>query len=165
VPYKDPERRRQYGRDWIKRNAEKAREAMRRWRSVHPEEHNADTRLDYSRHREARLARSSEYHRAHPEISRARFQNYRARKLAAEGSFTPTEWLALVELHGGRCAYRGEEGPLEVDHRIPLSRGGSNRIDNILPACRSCNAKKHNMTEEEFRARLAAEECDDLQSD
>lgn len=40
---------------------------------------------------------------------------------------------------------------------MPLARGGSNSIDNILPACGRCNRRKHLMTEEEFRARLAAE--------
>jgi len=157
MAHKDPERRREYGREWMKRNPEKAREAMRRRRVAHPDEHNEESRLYYARNRDARLAQSAEYHRQHPEIGRARWQNYRARKLAAEGSFTPTEWLALVERYDGRCAYCGRRGPLEADHRIPLGRGGTNRIENILPACRSCNGRKHRMTEEEFRARLAAE--------
>jgi 5-methylcytosine-specific restriction endonuclease McrA len=164
VPYKDPERRREYGREWIRKNAEKAREAMRRWRVAHPEEHNEKNRLYYARHREERLAQSAAYHREHPEVGRARWQNYRARRVAAAGSFTSAEWLAVVEEHAGRCAYCGEGGPLEADHRIPLSRGGTNAIDNILPACRRCNAKKHQMTEQEFRARLAAERGDNLQS-
>ena len=47
--------------------------------------------------------------------------------------------------------------PLEQDHRVPLDRGGMNWIENILPACRVCNARKHLMTEDEFRARLATE--------
>lgn len=157
MPFKDPERRRAYGREWMKRNPEKAREAMRRWRTAHPEEHNADTRVDYANHRELRLAQSSAYHKEHPEVGRARVQNYRARKLAAEGAFTPAEWLVLVEQYGGRCAYCGARDPLEADHRVPLSRGGTNDISNILPACRSCNAKKHMLTEEEFRRRLADE--------
>jgi 5-methylcytosine-specific restriction endonuclease McrA len=165
VPYKDPERQRAYGRDWMRRNADKARAAMRRWRAAHPEEHAKDNREYYVRHREERLAQSAEYHSDHPEVGRARWQNYRTRKIAAEGAFTAQEWLALVAMYGGRCAYCGIEGPLEADHRIPLSRGGTNRIENILPACRSCNGRKHRMTEEEFRARLASEQGDDLQSD
>ncbi len=160
MPYRDPERRRRYGREWIRRNAEKAREAMRRWRAAHPEEHGADNRSYYARHRDERLAQSASYHHEHPEVGRARGQNRRAREASAEGSFSPAEWLALVQRYDGRCAYCGDLGPLEADHRSPLSRGGSNRIDNILPACRSCNARKHRMTEEEFRARLAREQRD-----
>ena len=165
MPFKDPEKQRAYGRDWMKRNPDKAREAMRRWRAAHPKEHSDDNRAYYNRHRDERLQRSAAYHRANPHVGRARTQNYRARKIAALGSFTAAEWLALVEQCQGRCAYCGETGPLEADHRIPLARGGTNNIDNILPACRRCNAKKHLLTEAEFRARLALERRDDLKSD
>jgi 5-methylcytosine-specific restriction endonuclease McrA len=164
VAYKDPERQRQYARDWLKRNADKARAAVRRWRIAHPEDHNAKNRLYYARNREERLAHTAEYHREHPEVGRTKSQNYRARKFAAVGSFTSAEWLALVEAHAGRCAYCGEIGPLQADHRTPLSRGGTNTIDNILPACQKCNARKHMLTEAEFRARLASERGDNLQS-
>jgi len=134
MPFKDPEKQRAYGRDWMKRNPDKAREAMRRWRAAHPKEHGEDNRAYYGRHRDERLEQSAAYHRANPQVGRARTQNYRARKIAALGSFTAAEWLALVEQYQGRCAYCGETGPLEADHRIPLARGGTNHIDNILPA-------------------------------
>lgn len=49
MPYKDPEERRAYGREWIRNNAEKAREAMRRWRKNHPDEHAAQSRERYAR--------------------------------------------------------------------------------------------------------------------
>ncbi len=157
MAYKDPERGRAYGREWMKRNPDKAREAMRRWRAAHPGQRNADRRSYYARHREQMLAQSAQYHREHREVGRARWQNYRARKRAADGSFTPSEWLTLVETDQGRCAYCGSTSVLEADHRIPLARGGTHLIANILPACRSCNARKHHMTEEEFCARLVSE--------
>jgi 5-methylcytosine-specific restriction endonuclease McrA len=164
MPYKDPEEQRAYAREWMRRNPEKAREATRRWRLAHPERHNEKNRRYYSRNREVRLAHTTTYHREHPEVGRARSENYRARNRAALGSFTAAEWLALVAQYGGRCAYRGEAGSLEADHRIPLDRGGTNFIENILPACRRCNAEKRTMTEAEFRARLAGEQPPDLQS-
>ena len=157
VPYKDPERQRRYGREWMKRNPEKAREAMRRWRAAHPEAHRADKRAYYKRHRERLLLQSGEYHRRRPEVRKASDSRRRIAKLLGGPSYTAAEWLALVARYGGRCAYCGAIGPLQADHRIPVARGGTNDIGNILPACRSCNARKHLMTEAEFRARLAQE--------
>jgi 5-methylcytosine-specific restriction endonuclease McrA len=163
VAYTDPERGRAYGREWMKRNPEKAREAMRRWRARNPELVR-ERRRRYKR--AARLrdgakmnAQRAAYLASHPEVTRAKEQAYRARRIAAPGAFTGAEWLELVARWGNVCAYRGEQGPLEPDHRLPLTRGGTNYIENILPACRNCNARKHTMTEEEFRARLAAEDA------
>jgi len=132
---------------------------MRRWRNRHPSDHSEDSRSYYRRHRE-RLARYfAEYQRTHADLRRQLAARRRARKLEAAGSFTVAEWRALVEVWGGRCAYCGERAPLEVDHRVPLARGGNNSIDNILPACGRCNRRKHAMSEREFRARLAAEKA------
>lgn len=86
---------------------------------------------------------------------RERWTRRRARELAAVGSWTFVEWEALVVRYDGCCAYCGVRGKLTVDHRVPLSRGGSNSIDNILPACASCNRSKGARTEEEFMLVLA----------
>ncbi|MEP7003320.1 MAG: HNH endonuclease signature motif containing protein [Chloroflexota bacterium] len=158
MPYADPDKRRAYGREWIRRNGEKAREAMRRWRERHPDEHRAENAAYYARNAERLNKRIAEYHRANPAVVRAKSQRHRALRKGAEGAFTPQQWKDLVAVHGGRCAYCRCDVPLEPDHRVALSRGGSNRIDNILPACRRCNARKHRMSEAEFRARLAAEQ-------
>ena len=158
MAYQDPERQRAYARDWLKRNPQKARDAARRWSKSHPEQRRAAKRLYYARHRKQHKAVMAAYHRAHPEVLRAKSNAYRARARAAEGQFTSAEWRALVESYAGKCAYRGEAGPVQVDHRTPLTRGGANSIDNILPACRKCNTEKGQLTEAEFRARLAAEQ-------
>jgi 5-methylcytosine-specific restriction endonuclease McrA len=159
MPYRDPERRRAYGREWIKSNPEKARAAMRKWRTRHPSDHSEDSRAYYARHRERLAGYFAEYQRTHPDLRRQLAARRRARKLEATGSFTVAEWLALVEVWDGRCAYCGERAQLEIDHRVPLARGGTNSIDNILPACGPCNRRKHAMSEREFRARLAAEKA------
>jgi len=57
----------------------------------------------------------------------------------------------LLEKWGRRCAYCGKENvPLEIEHIIPKSRGGTNRISNLTLACHECNQKKGNLTAEEF---------------
>jgi len=57
----------------------------------------------------------------------------------------------LLEKWGRRCAYCGAENvPLEIEHIVPKSRGGSNRVSNLTLACRACNQAKGNRTAEEF---------------
>lgn len=82
--------------------------------------------------------------------------NYRARKRNAVGSFTAKEWRAKIALLGGVCIYCGEDRPLTVDHKIPLSRGGTNDIANVVPACGLCNSRKQDRTAIEYLARKAA---------
>jgi len=57
------------------------------------------------------------------------------------------EWLDILEEHNYICAYCGVEFDCENlptrDHIIPLNKGGDNTKDNIVPACKSCNSKKH----------------------
>ena len=58
----------------------------------------------------------------------------------------------LLEKFGRKCAYCGKENikDLEVEHIIPKTRGGSNRVSNLTIACKKCNLKKSNQTAEEF---------------
>ena len=82
--------------------------------------------------------------------------NYQARRYAlrrgAQGRHTAEEWQRLCEEHGHVCAYCGENVALTRDHVIPLTRGGSDNIENILPACQPCNSSKRNKTLEEWRS-------------
>jgi hypothetical protein len=62
----------------------------------------------------------------------------------ADNDLTAEQWAALNESWDG-CAYCGADGPgLQKDCVLALSRGGRYTLDNIVPACRSCNASKSN---------------------
>lgn len=110
----------------------------------------------YAENREKKKAYSAKYKRDNPEKRRANNQRYRAKKLNAPGTFTASDWKSKLEYYGYRCRYCGihksetNEGWLEADHAIPLSRGGTNWISNIVPACKSCNCSKHAKTFKEF---------------
>ena len=161
MPLKDANARRAYQRDYIKRTAERHRErskeAMRRWRTNNPMARLARDRAYRVRHPDQQNEYQRTWIRSHPEVRKAKNQLRRAREAGAGGKFSTKEWRELALRYDSKCAYCGQPGPLHADHRIPLSRGGPNSIDNILPACRTCNLRKHNRTEPEFRAGLAAE--------
>jgi 5-methylcytosine-specific restriction endonuclease McrA len=57
----------------------------------------------------------------------------------------------LLEKFSRTCAYCGaKDTPLEVEHIVPKSRGGSDRVSNLTIACVPCNQAKDNQTAEEF---------------
>jgi Restriction endonuclease len=76
---------------------------------------------------------------------RARASRRRARRVAASGSdLTDAEWFRILDAWA-RCAYCGADGiALQKDCVLPISRGGRYTLDNVVPACRSCNASKCN---------------------
>jgi 5-methylcytosine-specific restriction endonuclease McrA len=83
-------------------------------------------------------------------------RNTQARRASATGEIAPDEWRILLRRHKFRCFYCGTKllpANRMLGHKIPVSRGGSNTIDNVVPACRPCNNRKLRMTAEEFIAR------------
>lgn len=68
------------------------------------------------------------------------------------GQHTAGEWYAKVRAYDNRCHYCGVRvlRGLTKDHLTPVSRGGSDGIDNIVPCCKPCNSFKWDMTEAEF---------------
>ena len=56
--------------------------------------------------------------------------------------FTKAEWYGLCARYKFRCLCCGKKRPLTIDHIVPLSKGGSNGIENLQPLCKPCNQKK-----------------------
>ncbi|MDN5289758.1 MAG: endonuclease [Mucilaginibacter sp.] len=58
----------------------------------------------------------------------------------------PFEWQILRTLVLARddytCVYCGSTEDLHADHRISITRGGSNALDNVVTACAPCNLSK-----------------------
>ena len=79
----------------------------------------------------------------HPEIAGTRYQQGEL-----EGYHLREYILAKWQR---RCAYCGASGiPLQVEHIVPKSRGGSDRASNLTLACELCNQKKGLRTATEF---------------
>lgn len=151
-------------REYYQQHAEEAKARVAAWRKANPER---DRELR-ARHRdkyrtERRAAALARYHKLmadDPERVRAQRRAWAktkkgvlayqaARNKRRGAAYTPEalEWIA--SLNDPLCIYCGRFAT-EIDHLVPISRGGTGELSNLAPACRRCNARKNNYTYEEF---------------
>ena len=168
MPFKDPEKRKEYARlamqKWRARNPEKAKEVGKKYSAAFREKNPSvvlkTNRNWYAKNKEqakvaqkARTARWLEsnpegqarnyarWRKRHPEKVKELYNRYRGRKNKAGGKYTVDQIAARIVLFGSRCAYCGAAYQ-HLDHVIPLARGGTNWPANLRPACRRCNSRK-----------------------
>lgn len=65
----------------------------------------------------------------------------RARRAMVRSDLPLEAWLRILSAFKFRCAYC-DAMAFTVDHVTPMSLGGSNTPDNVVPACRVCNVAK-----------------------
>ncbi len=58
--------------------------------------------------------------------------------------------LRKQALGDGVCRACGATEQIEIDHIVPISRGGSCKLENLQPLCKQCNVSKGQKTMEEF---------------
>ena len=108
------------------------------WRE-HPEEHAEYKRLDKMRYHQWRQLADPDYRTYHREKSKRR-------KALERGSIglrvRPRQIRARFAEFDHRCAYCGASGDLHIEHLVPIARGGTHVLGNILPACQRCNFSK-----------------------
>ena len=135
---------------WKKTPAGK-RAAKRYW-AKHGEAINAQSREEYAENPEAAKKLHQAWALANPKKEKARADRGNAsRRMRWQetpiNDLTAEQWAIILAAFKHCCAYCGKsekqlEKALEQDHVTPLSKGGSHTASNIVPACRSCNAKK-----------------------
>jgi 5-methylcytosine-specific restriction endonuclease McrA len=154
--------RERYVRDDQHRNSRKAYEKTRY--GTHKAEHQARMR-QYRIENAEHLRKAKREYSQRAEIQERRRLQYNARKVVAarcnakkynaQGDCTEQQWAAKLEYWGRRCYLclsHLDPDKTEMEHRVPLCRGGSNWPANVAPACRPCNKSKAKRTEAEYRA-------------
>ena len=129
---------------WADANPEKAKEGKRCWVKENPDK-NKDSKRSWRNSKEGKVYKEN-WDKENRDKLRASYHKYRARKAGNGGSFTAEQFTFLCRFYKYKCLCCNKKKPLEADHVIPVSKGGSSNISNIQPLCRSCNAKKSTKT-------------------
>lgn len=124
---------------------EKIRERRRQYYKDNRSIEIVKNRKNYLKNKERYYEKFKIWLSVNTERTKALKRAYRVRKYSAEGSHTTQQWIELVEKYNYCCLKCKKQFPIEKltqDHVVPLSKGGSNYIENIQPLCRSCNTGK-----------------------
>lgn len=71
---------------------------------------------------------------------------------AASFAFSERDWRRLLLQYRYACAYCGEPAnDLQREHVVPLARGGTHGVGNIVPSCPTCNYAKKDKFVVEWR--------------
>lgn len=125
-------------------NLDKARQCARQHYANYKDVHKRAIQKYTMKHPERVRAQRAAYKAKNRPLQVAMYHNRKARRLAG-GTYTVVEWEELKARYAFHCLCCGRKEPeikLTVDHVVPLSMGGSNRIENIQPLCLSCNCRK-----------------------
>ena len=79
---------------------------------------------------------------------------------SSQSHLVTSQWkrvrLRVLMRDGRTCAYCGQGDANEVDHVIPISKGGDvYDLDNLVACCRRCNNAKGALTNAVFLSRSA----------
>lgn len=135
-----------YQAQWRSDNGDRVRANGRRYIEDHRSEIVAKQRAYYRANRAQFAAKRDEWRRKNPDRFRVQsqvaYQRRRARLADGPGVST-RDWCRMLARFRWCCAYCGERrADLQMEHVVPLARGGRHSIGNVLPACPPCNRSK-----------------------
>ncbi len=151
------------------------RKKQQEYRASNPEKVKDQKAADYHKHKDAYLRRATEYHQNNPEVNRLAKKRYsenhpervkiaarvaqskrRSLKRTNAGSHTRADVELLIKTQNEKCWWCGCKlsDKYHVDHRVALSRGGSNSANNLCITCERCNLSKGKKLPHEWSNRL-----------
>ena len=119
--------RKKYNKQWNENNRERRNELNKQWREANPE---------YNK----------QWNENNRELRKKANHKRRALKAQNGGEYTLEQWQECLEFFDYKCAYSGAElnkDNTNIEHIIPISKGGTSNITNIVPALDSVNFSKN----------------------
>lgn len=157
--------------------SEHGRSRRKRWESDNAETLSAKAQARYAVNRENRIAAATAWNKTHVEAHRVACRAYQktehgrknvlenrwrriARQKAVDDGFKIGEFVALCDRSGWRCfACLKADDNLQIDHVMPISKGGRHHISNMQPLCKTCNRAK-GATHRDYRVEFALQPTD-----
>jgi 5-methylcytosine-specific restriction endonuclease McrA len=150
------ESHREYLNEYYAKNAEKLKDKRKDRYSINPEKEINSTRAWRINNPDYSISYQKEYRKLNPESKRSSERRRRANRF--NNGFEYYKESEVLDLYGSMChicntdidlsaprlsGVSGWEIGLHIDHVVPLSKGGTDTLDNVRPAHGSCNVKKH----------------------
>ena len=155
-----------WGREYYERNSEKQMEKSKKWRKENPEEWKILTKRHYQKHKEEiRIERKSfrDNNKEKLKEQRKEYRQSEAWKIAkkndsnrrrsekiktSNGTISTKALKELIIKQDYKCKYCNcdldfsVKNSVHLDHVVPLSKGGTHTIENVVYSCASCNLQK-----------------------
>lgn len=144
-------------RKYREANPDKVKESHKKYTESHKEEVTRRKKIYNTNNRDKNSASKklwNEIHKEENKITRKEWESKNKDKVSLykrlreakqkqlPATLTVEQWQSVKDHFGNKCAYCGRKSFLTKDHFRPLSLGGEYTINNIIPACTSCNSSK-----------------------
>jgi HNH endonuclease len=147
----NPERELAINAAWYEENKEERKLTMAAWEDANRAKRKAQKAAQYLANPEPKRAARAAWEAAHPGYGSIKWQRRQSRQAGAEiADLSEEQWLEILERSNYRCCYcpddckacRNKTHKFEQEHLTPVVMSGDYTVHNILPSCKSCNAKK-----------------------
>jgi 5-methylcytosine-specific restriction endonuclease McrA len=133
---------------WAARNREARNAKFREWNAKNADAKRASNAIYRSKNKDLINSRRKEKRASDPSIER----NKSAKRRSAKGILPKNivETLMIKQSYKCACCNKLLNGIYHLDHIVPISRGGTNTIDNVHLLLPKCNLEKYTLTFKEF---------------
>ena len=139
----NPDKSKASSANWRKNNPDKSKLSSTNYRLKNKDKIQEQNRLYIINNREKVNRLNAANVKKNPEAARARNAKRRFRKRNCQTFFVSKK--EIKRLYGQPCYACGSKDNIQIDHIIPLARGGNHSIGNLMPLCRSCNCSKNDL--------------------